>query len=73
MRQVVLDTETTGLETEKGHRIIEVGGEDAETLRGVGDAQRALGQTAGAAETYGPRAVRFTSTSIPREPWTRGP
>ncbi len=25
MRQVVLDTETTGLEVEKGHRIIEVG------------------------------------------------
>ena len=25
MRQVVLDTETTGLETERGHRVIEVG------------------------------------------------
>ena len=25
MRQVVLDTETTGLETERGHRIIEIG------------------------------------------------
>src|SRR3954462_3718197 len=25
MRQVVLDTETTGLEVERGHRIIEVG------------------------------------------------
>ncbi len=25
MRQIVLDTETTGLETERGHRIIEVG------------------------------------------------
>ena len=25
MRQIVLDTETTGLETELGHRIIEIG------------------------------------------------
>ena len=25
MRQVVLDTETTGLETERGHRIVEIG------------------------------------------------
>ncbi len=25
MRQVVLDTETTGLEAERGHRIIEIG------------------------------------------------
>ena len=25
MRQIVLDTETTGLEAERGHRIIEIG------------------------------------------------
>ena len=25
MRQVVLDTETTGLEVERGHRILEIG------------------------------------------------
>ena len=25
MRQVILDTETTGLEVEKGHRVIEIG------------------------------------------------
>ncbi len=25
MRQIVLDTETTGLQTEQGHRIIEIG------------------------------------------------
>ena len=26
MRQIVLDTETTGLEPEKGHRVVEIGG-----------------------------------------------
>jgi DNA polymerase III subunit epsilon len=25
MRQIILDTETTGLEAERGHRIIEIG------------------------------------------------
>ena len=30
MRQIILDTETTGLEPENGHRIIEIGGYEIE-------------------------------------------
>lgn len=36
MRQVVLDTETTGLETSQGHRIIEIGGVELENRRLTG-------------------------------------
>ena len=36
MRQVVLDTETTGLETAKGHRIIEVGAVELSNRRPTG-------------------------------------
>ena len=36
VRQVVLDTETTGLETSQGHRIIEIGGVEIEKRRLTG-------------------------------------
>lgn len=36
MRQVVLDTETTGLETSQGHRIIEIGGVELDNRRLTG-------------------------------------
>lgn len=36
MRQVVLDTETTGLETARGHRIIEVGAVELDNRRHTG-------------------------------------
>ena len=36
MRQVVLDTETTGLEISQGHRIIEIGGVELENRRLTG-------------------------------------
>lgn len=36
MRQIVLDTETTGLETSQGHRIIEIGGVEVENRRLTG-------------------------------------
>jgi DNA polymerase-3 subunit epsilon len=36
MRQIVLDTETTGLEPEKGHRIIEIGALEMEDRRLTG-------------------------------------
>ncbi|MGH8041639.1 MAG: DNA polymerase III subunit epsilon [Rudaea sp.] len=36
MRQIVLDTETTGLEVSKGHRIIEIGGIELAERRSTG-------------------------------------
>ena len=36
MRQIVLDTETTGLEAAAGHRVIEVGGVEFENRRATG-------------------------------------
>ncbi|AUB78749.1 DNA polymerase III subunit epsilon [Spiribacter roseus] len=36
MRQIILDTETTGLEPENGHRIIEIGGYEIEQRRPTG-------------------------------------
>jgi DNA polymerase-3 subunit epsilon len=36
MRQIVLDTETTGLETEQGHRIIEIGALELVNRRATG-------------------------------------
>ncbi len=36
MRQVVLDTETTGLESERGHRIIEIGCVEMQNRRATG-------------------------------------
>ena len=36
MRQVVLDTETTGLETAEGHRVIEIGCIELESRRATG-------------------------------------
>ncbi|MEQ9564599.1 MAG: exonuclease domain-containing protein, partial [Pseudomonadales bacterium] len=36
MRQVVLDTETTGLEISQGHRIIEIGGVELDNRRLTG-------------------------------------
>jgi DNA polymerase III subunit epsilon len=36
MRQIVLDTETTGLETEQGHRIIEIGALEIVNRRATG-------------------------------------
>ena len=58
MRQIVLDTETTGLEPEQGHRIIEIGGVEVIDRRLTGrhfhqyiNPQRAI--DAGALEVHG--------------------
>ena len=58
MRQIVLDTETTGLEASAGHRIIEVGGVELENRRPTGrtfhryiNPERAV--DAGALEVHG--------------------
>ena len=58
MRQIVLDTETTGLEAAAGHRVIEVGGVEFENRRATGrtfhryiNPERAV--DAGALEVHG--------------------
>ncbi|EQD45007.1 DNA polymerase III epsilon subunit, partial [mine drainage metagenome] len=61
MRQVVLDTETTGLAPEDGHRIIEIGAVELKDRRMTGrdfwtylNPERAI--DAGATEVHGLRA-----------------
>ena len=66
-RFIVLDTETTGLEVEKGHRIIEIGGvvmngrkKTSETFHAYINPQREIDKEAQAVHGYPMKILRIS-------------